>query len=285
MTPLALSILFGLGIGLLYDGLTRPARPQRGGQRLQRIREFLIQAGLRDVSPREFLAFSIGSGLALALLAELLLSWPLVSVLAFGLGLGAPFAYYVHRQERRRSVVQDGLTEAVAQLRDMIRTGLSVAEALAALGQHGPEALRPEFAILAREMRLVGFEPALSGMRERLADPVFDTVAAAILLNDRLGGRNISQVLDSLAQATRAQLRVHGELRAYQARNVTSARIVAAVPLVVLIAIRALNPTYLAVFSDFSGQLILAGCVVSVALGYLAMLWVSRLPGEPRVLG
>jgi tight adherence protein B len=104
-------------------------------------------------------------------------------------------------------------------------------------------------------------------------------------LNDRLGGRNVSQVLDSLAQATRAQLRVQGELHAYQARTVLSARIVAAVPLVVLIAIRALNPSYLAVFSDWSGQLILAGCVLSVALGYLAMLWLSRLPGEPRVLG
>jgi len=51
-----------------------------------------------------------------------------------------------------------------------------------------------------------------------------------------------------------------------------------------LIAIRALNPSYLAVFGDWPGQLILAGCVVSVALGYAAMLWLSRLPGESRVL-
>src|SRR5258708_5190555 len=286
MTPLVLSVLFGLGVGLLYDGLARPPKvPDPETPRLHRVREFLIQAGLRDVSPRDFLLFSLGSGLALAVVMEVLLTWPLVSVLAFGLGLGAPFAYYIHRQERLRAVIQDALVEAIAQLRDMIRTGTSVPEALTALAHHGPEALRPEFAILTREMRLVGFEPSLLAMRERLADPVFDTVAAAVLLNDRLGGRNVSQVLDSLAQATRAQLRVQGELHAYQARTVLSARIVAAVPRVVLIAIRALNPSYLAVFSDWSGQLILAGCVLSVALGYLAMLWLSRLPGEPRVLG
>jgi tight adherence protein B len=133
-------------------------------------------------------------------------------------------------------------------------------------------------------MRLVGFEPALLAMRERLADPVWDTCCAALLLNDRLGGRNVSQVLESLARATRAQLRVQQELRAYQTRNVLSARIVAAVPLVVLIAIRWLNPRYLAVFSDLPGQLLLAGCVVSIAVGYLAMLWLGRLPGEERVL-
>jgi tight adherence protein B len=236
------------------------------------------------VSPRDFLAFSVGAGLAVGAVAQVVHGWPLVSVLGFGLGLGAPLAYYVHRRDRRRAVIQEALVEAIAQLRDMIRTGLSVPEALTALAQLGPEALRPELAMLAREMRLHGFEPALLAMRERLADPVWDTCCAALLLNDRLGGRNVSQVLDRLAQATRAQLRVQQELYAYQTRNVLSARIVAAVPLVVLVAIRSLNPRYLAMFSDLSGQLLLGGCVVSVALGYLAMLWLSRLPGEERVL-
>ncbi len=281
---LLLSLLFGLGIGLLYDGLTRPRLPDREESRLRRAQEFLVQAGLRDVTPRDFLLFSLGAGLTSGTLIQIILAWPLVSVLAFGLGLGAPLAYYVHRHDRRRALIQDALVEAIVQLRDMIRTGLSVAEALTTLAHQGPDVLRPEFATLAREMRLVGFETALVAMRERLADPVFDVVAASLLLNDRLGGRNVSQVLDSLAQATRAQLRVQQEMRAYQARNVLSARIVAAVPLVVLIGIRMLTPRYLAVFGDWPGQLVLAGCVVSVAVGYAAMLWLSRLPGESRVL-
>src|SRR5205814_751984 len=144
--------------------------------------------------------------------------------------------------------------------------------------------LRPEFATLVREMRLIGFDPALAAMRERLADPVFDVVAASLNLNDRLGGRNVSQVLDRLAQATRAELRVQQELRAYQAKNVLSAQIVAGVPLALLVAIRLVNPGYLAILNDPLGQLMLAGCAVSVAIGYLGMLWVTRLPGEKRVL-
>ena len=55
---------------------------------------------------------------------------------------------------------------------------------------------------------LDGFETALVRLRERLADPVADVVVASLLLNDSLGGRNVSQVLDRLAQATRAQLRI-----------------------------------------------------------------------------
>ena len=113
MTPLVLSVLFGLGVGLLYDGLTRlPKRTDRETPRLRRIRDFLIQAGLRDVAPRDFVLFSLGSGLALAIVVEVLLTWPLVSVLAFGLGLSAPFAYYVHRKDRRRTV--DGIEHVLS---------------------------------------------------------------------------------------------------------------------------------------------------------------------------
>ena len=236
------------------------------------------------MTPRDFVLFSVGAGLVLGLLAQLFLSWGLVSLLATGLGMIAPFVYYVQRHDRRRTAVQVALVEAIGQLRDAIRTGLSVQEALSGLARSGPEALRGEFTMLVRETRLVGFEPAILALRDRLADPVFDVVAASLLLNDRLGSRNVSQVLDRLAHATRAQLRIQEELRAYQARNVLSARIVAAVPLVVLVAIRQVNPGYLALFNSWSGQLLLAGCLVSVAVGYAGMRWMTRLPGESRVL-
>jgi tight adherence protein B len=241
--PVLLSVAFGAGVALLYEALTNPRPADAGPRRLRGLEEFLTRAGLHDVSPRDFLGFALASGLVVGVCAQLLLGWGVVSVLAGTLGLVAPVAYYVRRHDRRRAAVQAALVEAIGQLRDAIRTGLSVPEALVALAQSGPETL-----------------------------------------HDRLGGRNVSQVLDRLAQATRAEQRVQQELRAYQARNVLSARIVAAVPLVVLIAIRQVNPGYLALFNDWWGQVLLAGCVASVALGYAGMLWLTRLPGEERVL-
>lgn len=284
MIPLLLSVVFGVAVYLLYEGLTNPRPPTGRTRRLRGVEEYLRRAGLHDVTPRGFVSFSLGAGLVVGVLAQLLLRWGVVSLLAAGLAVIAPFVYYVQRHDRRRAAVQAALVEAIAQLRDGIRTGLSVQEALMGLARSGPEALRPEFARLMREIRLSGFGPALSAMRERLADPVFDVAAATLLLNDRLGGRNVSQVLDRLAQATRAELRVQQELRAYQARNVLSARVVAAVPLVVLAAIRQVNPGYLAIFDDWWGQLLLAGSLMSVAIGYVGMLWMTRLPGERRVL-
>lgn len=284
MIPFFLSVTFGIGVYLLYEGLTRTPKPEATEVRRTRVDEFLVRAGLPDVAPRDFVLFSLAAGLVAGLLAQLLLGWPVVSLLAALFGLLAPFAYYVQRHDRRRAVLQTALVEAIAQLRDAIRTGLSVQDALVGLARTGPEALRPEFATLVRESRLMGSEAALTAMRDRLADPLFDVVATTLILNDRLGGRNVSQVLDRLAHATREQLRIQDELRAHQAQTVFSARVVAAMPLVVLIVIRQINPRYLAIFNDGWGQLLLALCLLSIVVGYASMLWITRLPGDRRIL-
>ena len=283
MIPLVLSITCGVGVFLLYTGLTTPPlRPNHPSRRL--IQRFLARAGLHGVRPREFAFVITATSLVTGSIAQLLLGWPAVSVLVAGIGGLLPVAYTLRRYDRRRAMVQTALVQAIAQLRDAIRSGLSMQESLASLARSGPETLRPEFTQLARELRLSGLEAAVSAMREQLADPVFDVAAATLLLNDRLGGRNVSQVLDRLANATRAELRVQQELRAYQARTVLSARIIVAVPLVLLVVIRYLNPGYLDLFSTAGGQLLMAACVVSVVLGYVSMRWLTRLSSEPRVL-
>src|SRR5207248_9214250 len=214
-----------------------------------------------------FFRCSLTAGAMALRVARLFLGWGLISALAGVAGLLAPYVYYIRRHDQRRSAMQDGLVEAIEQLRDAIRTGLSVQDALAGLGRTGPEVLRSEFVALTREASLVGFDTALASMRARLADPVFDVVACALVVNDRLGGHQVSQVLDRLAESTRAQLRIYQELRAQQGRTVLSARIVAAAPLVALIGLRATNPRYLSIFASLIGQVVLIGCAASLAIG------------------
>jgi tight adherence protein B len=274
------------GVYLAYEGLTNPRAQTSDVEpfRLRRLEEFLVRAGLRDVTPREFLLFSVAAGVVSGVAAQLFLGWGVVSLLAAAVGLLGPYAYYMRRHDRRRAAIEAGLVEAIEQLRDAIRTGLSVSEALAGLARTGPEALRAEFGTLGRETRLLGLEGALRSMRDRLADPVFDIVAAALTINDRLGGRQVSQVLDRLAEATRAQLRIQQEVRAQQGRTVLSARIVAAAPLVALVGLRTTNPGYLSVFDSVWGQMVLVVCAACVGFGYAAMLYLTRLPGQRRVL-
>ena len=116
-----------------------------------------------------------------------------------------------------------------------------------------------------------------------------DTVNTLDVVNKLLHRRAIVFLISDFAAAgdpesTRAQLRIEHEVRAHQARTVLSARIVAAAPLVALVGLRATNPRYLDIFNSVVGQAVLIGCAASVALGYAAMLYLTRLPGQRRVL-
>ena len=282
--PVFLSVLLASGVYLTFDGLVRPRPRVASAPRSTRATDFLIRAGLRDVTPRDFILFSLGAGVVAGVSAQLVLGWVVLSLVAAAAGLVGPYAYYLRRHNRRRTLVQDSLVDAIEHVRDGIRAGLSVPQALGSLARSGPEPLRAEFSALTRDTRLLGFEPALLALRDRLADPVFDVVATALIFNDRLGGRQVSEVLDRLADASRAQLRIQQDIRAQQARTVLSARIVAAAPLVALIGLRASNPRYLQIFDSLGGQLILLACAVGVGLGYIAMLTLTRLPEQRRVL-
>ncbi len=285
--PLVLSLTLGLGVLLIY--LSATSRPGETGKEERqsataRLEEFLRQAGVEGVGARDFLLLSAGAGAAAAAAAQLALGWPVVSAAAFLVGLALPAWYFRQRAEMRRAAVQAALADAVDVLRAAVRTGMSVEEGLVSLARNGPEVLRPALSDLSRDLRLSGFEEAVRRAQDRLADPVFDTVAAALVTSHRVGGRNLTTVLDGLGRSVRQAVQVQREVRAQQAKNVLSARIVAALPLVLIFAVRGINPGYLDVFSSPTGQALLALSLLSVAVGYAAMLWATRLPGDERVL-
>ncbi|MBN9492563.1 type II secretion system F family protein [bacterium] len=285
--PLILSVTFAAGVLLIFMSSTERWTAPRAESRAtltERLDDYLRRNGVIGIAPREFVVLCVVSGVAATVFVQFALGWPAVSGAAFAVGLLLPGWYFHNRHERRREAIQLALADAVDALRASVRTGMSVEEAVTSLARNGPDILRPTFGDLARELRISGFDQGVRRAREELADPVFDTVAAALLMSHRVGGRNLSTVLDSLSRSVRQSINLERELRAHQAKNVLSARIIAALPLVLILAVRGLNPDYLDVFSSANGQTILALCLVSVAVGYAGMLRATRLPLEERVL-
>jgi tight adherence protein B len=286
-TSVGLLVALTAALGVLLIYLSASRRPDEDGAGAPpaaraRLEVFLRGAGAEGMRSRDFVLSSLVVGMAVGGAAWLVLGWPCVAAVAGLVGTALPAWYLRHRRDVRRAELQQALAEAVDALRSSVRVGMSIEEALAALAHQGPAPLRPALRELARDLRLAGFEAAITRTREHLADPVFDTVAAALLMAHRVGGRNLGPVLDSLERAVRGAARVEREVRAQQARNVLSARIIAALPLGLVVAIRGLNPTYLDPFTEPAGQLLLAGCLLSVAAGYALMLRAARLPALPR---
>ena len=287
-----LSLAFGLGLYLIYRWLVggRPEpRPEedpgeRTAPRAGWVARRLAAPGADGVGLRELAPASAAGGAAAALLSQLFFGWPVVTLAAAGAGLLLPTWYYRQRALRRRAEIEEAIGEAVETLRDAVRIGLGVEEALRALAVTGPAALRPVFSGIERDFRIAGFEEAIARARERLAEPLFDTLAVALLTAYRIGGRNLAAVLDGLSDSVRGSVQVRREVRANQAQNVFSARVIAALPLLLILVIRGSNPNYLAAFSQPVGQAVLACCLLSITVGYTVMLRQAALPAQERVL-
>ena len=108
----------------------------------------------------------------------------------------------------------DAIAEVAAGLRDAVRGGLGVTEPWAAwpAGAHR----RCGRSRLAADAATLGLPHALEGFARRLADPLADVLAATLALNHRLGGRNLSEVLDDLATAIHAEAHTLREVQARQ---------------------------------------------------------------------
>ncbi len=299
-----LSLTFACGLLLVFLSLTGSLtgsgerRPAGGaGSVLARLLALVVPGGsgnggrsdgesgnsARDHA-RDLAAASLAAAAVAGLVAQAFFGWAVVTVAAAGTGLLLPSWYFRQRAERHRAEVEEAVGEAIEALRDAVRIGLSIEEAIHALARTGPQALRADFRELERDLRLAGFEGALERARERVAEPLFDTLAVALLTAYRIGGRNLAAVLDGLSRSVRGSVQARREVRAQQAQNVLSARVIAALPLVLILIIRGTNPGYLEVFSSPGGQAVLALCLFSVVLGYTAMLRATALPGDGRVL-
>ena len=291
MSVLFFALLFGLGLFLVADGLTAPPGRGRGrggapGQALlRRVQGLLDRAGLRRVRTWEFLLASALVALLGGLAAGNTLHWPvLVACSAVAAGL-LPTVLVAHVADRRLAEQQEALPQVLAQLRDMLNAGLSIQLGLRSLEDEGPEVLRAEFRRINRDAAATGsLAQALAASRERLQQELWDLVTWTLVVQDRKGADTLSVAFDELARDTRAQLRAWQEVRAHQALIEWTARVLAGLPLGLLIAGRLVSPTYFQVFDDAQGQLWLGLCVVLIGLAYGLMRWIARPPVEPRVL-
>jgi tight adherence protein B len=261
---LLVSTVFGLGLLFLFDALVRPD-----------VRPNLIGA-LRRASPR---AIGAAAGAAVAFTAT---GWPAAALAGGCLGVVLPASVLRTREERARLERREAIAETSSRLRDAIRSGIGLADALARAAENAPRALRANLRRFVSDARVSGMPEAARSFAQRVRDPSADLLASALATSERLGSRNLSDVLDALAESTTAQAAAVREAWAHQTRNRMSARVVAAVPVLLLLAIRRVNPSYLAPFGAPEGQAVLALGLALIWAGYAAMRRAARIEGSAR---
>jgi Flp pilus assembly protein TadB len=214
-------------------------------------------------------------GGALGLIVLLATGWLVVAV---GVGLLAFFgkALFGGAAHGRAEVARlEGLASWTESLRDTIAGAVGLEQAIPASYNAAAPILKPPLGLLID--RLHTREPlpdALLKFGDDLNDPGADLILAALVLNARLRGPGLRDVLTALSQAAREEMDMRNRIEASRASTRRSVQIITILTLLVVFGLRFLNPDYVQPYDSFSGQIALSVVCAAFAGGFL---WLRRL--------
>ncbi len=232
-----------------------------------------------DLGRRFVLAIGLGT---VALLAT---GW---LVVAIGVGLLGFFAsaLFGGASHGRAEVLRlEALASWTESLRDTIAGAVGLEQAIPASYHAAAPILRPPLALLID--RLHTREPlpdALLKFGDDLDDPGADLILAALVLNARLRGPGLRDVLTALSQAAREEMDMRNRIEASRASTRRSVQIITALTLIVVFGLRFLNPDYVEPYDSFAGQVTLAVVCAVFTAGFLWLRSLSKYDTARRFL-
>ena len=221
-------------------------------------------------------------GILAGAVAYALLGLPLPAVVVGFLAWAALQSLDRWREANHRSRQREALVSAVDLLGQLLPAGHGVRQSLQVLAESGPAELREELTTVVNRLRETSLDQALLESQQRLRQPLYTLIATGLTVGSRSGGR-LTPLIEELARAAHQVASAQGQLRAEQAQGRFGALVIALMPLGLVATLRVVNPSYLAPYHTTTGQLIFTGLLAVIALGYLWMLRILRIP-DPDVL-
>lgn len=271
-------------VGLVSGNLPDLRRRRRRRSQVSPRQTWLLQAGL-DLTPGQLAAGCGAVGVVVFVLVLGLTATPVVAVVPAVTAALAPRGWLARQRARRLRRLQEAWPDGIRDLLAGTSAGLSLHQALLAVADGGPPALRTAFARYPTLARILGVVPALEVIKEELADPTSDRVIEVLVLAHERGGHVLTDILRDLAQATTRDLRALEQITTDGLEQRINARAVFALPWLVLLLLTAQEGFFRDFYRSSGGVAVVAvGGVLSLA-GLAVVSRLSRDPVETRVLG
>ncbi|MCX6398393.1 MAG: type II secretion system F family protein [Propionibacteriales bacterium] len=276
ISGLALGAFFGLSVLFLIATLSgwRPkpsTRQGRGGAGLL--------AG-RSARRRLFVALAVG------LVVALLTRWPVAAIAAGAVIYLWPTMFGAGKDAAGQIERLEALAVWTETLRDSTAGAVGLEQAIRHSLTTAPPVLAPALRRLEGQMRVqVPLPEALADFDVYLDDASVNPVTAALILNSRLRGPGLVEVLTKLATSTREEIDMRRTSEEGRKVIRRSATIVLAVTAALAGSLAVFSRDFVAPYSTVTGQLVLAIVIAIFASG---LMWIRaaaiRKPPE-RFLG
>ncbi|NDZ77590.1 type II secretion system protein [Streptomyces sp. SID10853] len=267
-------LLYALGCGIAAGGglallilAIRGFEPKPGhvqAERGERARELVQFIGRRG-------SIAVGVGLVVLLLTR----WTVAGVAAGLLVFFWDRLFGGAAQEKaamRRVEALAGWTES---LRDTIAGAVGLEQAIPASARAAAPALRPHLDALVDRLRArMPLPEALQYLADEINDASADIIVAALILNAKLRGPGLRQVLGALSKSAREEIDMRHRVMAQRSSTRRSVQIVVVVSVAFVLGLAVFNRDFVSPYGSPMGQLVLAGVCGLFALGFW---WLRKL--------
>jgi Flp pilus assembly protein TadB len=251
-----------------------PVRP--GAAQGKRGREELV----RSLTTRGAIAAVVGA------LVLIVTRWPVAAVGAALLTLGWRGIAGGAAEERKAMARLEALAAWTESLRDTIAGAVGLEQAIpSSLRAAAPVLQSPLRTLVDRLHTRMPMPDALRRFADDLNDPSADLVVGALILNAKLRGPGLRDMLGALSTSARAELDMRRRVEANRRTTRFSVQIVVGVSVGVSLLLAIFNRSYVQPYDGFLGQIVLTVVVGLYALGFIWLRRLAKFDMPQRFLG
>jgi tight adherence protein B len=166
------------------------------------------------------------------------------AVIAVLMGVGGVFVWINGKANKRMSMIEEQLPEAIELMVRSLRVGHPFTSAVSIVAQEVADPLGTEMGIISDEAaygRDIG--ECLKSVAERLDMQDMRFLAVAVTIQQQSGG-NLAEILDGLSKVIRSRFRLFRRVKAITAEAKWSGKLLSGFPIAAMIGVNLVDPNY-----------------------------------------
>lgn len=188
-------------------------------------------------------------------------------------GFFLPSSAIRYYRKRRIQKFNTQLVEALQQMSNALKAGLTFAQAIEAISRESSPPLQQEFGLFVKESKLgVSLDDALMNMAKRVGSDDLELVATSTNIARSLGG-NMAEMFETISATIRERFRLEGKIDALTSQGRMQGWIVASMPVALGMVLNYMRPDLMQPMFEgekwWFGYLLLTGIFLMEATGIL----------------
>lgn len=228
------------------------------------IAQFLLSFGLGMITlilfiPNVFLGLFIGS-----------------IVTFLGWKAPKPIVDWLYDRRVKKLVLQ--MIDGLGLMSNGLRSGLSIVQSLALVGQEMPNPIKQEFDLVLNENKLgVPLEEAFVNFSKRVQSDDVEMFVTSVNILKETGG-NLAETFDTIVTTIRERIRVEKKIEAMTAQGYYQGLFVMAVPPIMGFIFYQSDPEFMSpLFETFAGWVIILAVIALEVIGFVLIMKIIKI--------